>query len=488
MEFKTEPFQHQRETLQRLSERPENFFAVLWEQGTGKTKFSIDRAAQLWREGKIDAVLVVAPKGVDLNWMKDQLPIHLPDDVNKQSEAHRYQAVKAKTKWHQKACENILKTERLAWVFTSIDSFVTEAGKKYFKRFLKQRRVLYILDESPRIKTPKAKRTQTVVASGAYAEYPMILTGTLTGGSPFDAYSQMRFLDKEFWRREIGIRRFSEFKMRYGEWFTRAEAEEALGFDPGYDKLIRYKNLDELRGIIARHASRVRKADVLDLPEKLFSKRRFEMTAAQRRHYEELRDEFETELADGTLLEAEMALVRLLRLQQITCGYVAVGPGEPIQQIDTKNPRLEIMEELRDECIGSKNVVRARFQQDVEQVMHLLGGKAKRFDGTVSDTYAEQAEQEFKHGDLEWLVASCQKGTEGHDWYMSTNCIFYSSNFNLIDRLQMEDRHHRSGTKTDVNYIDLIAEGTVDEKIANALVEKLEIASLIQGDQLREWL
>ena len=58
----------------------------------------------------------------------------------------------------------------------------------------------------------------------------------------------------------------------------------------------------------------------------------------------------------------------------------------------------------------------------------------------------------------------------------------------LEKRLQSEDRAHRIGQKKTVTYIDIIAEDTVDEKIVKALRDKINIASEVMGEKLKEWI
>ena len=83
------------------------------------------------------------------------------------------------------------------------------------------------------------------------------------------------------------------------------------------------------------------KTDVLDLPDKLYTKRYFDMTPRQQSMYNQLRDELELELESGDVIDGSMAIVRLLRLQQITCGYVSSSAEEPVELCDRRNPRLE---------------------------------------------------------------------------------------------------------------------------------------------------
>ena len=88
-EYKTQPFGYQ---LEDLRETREAFnYALFYEQGLGKTKMSIDTASHLFRKGWIDFVMIVAPNDVHRNWIEEQLPVHLPDDVNAQSLAKYYE-------------------------------------------------------------------------------------------------------------------------------------------------------------------------------------------------------------------------------------------------------------------------------------------------------------------------------------------------------------------------------------------------------------
>ncbi len=66
--------------------------------------------------------------------------------------------------------------------------------------------------------------------------------------------------------------------------------------------------------------------------------------------------------------------------------------------------------------------------------------------------------------------------------------VYYSNGYDLEKRLQSEDRAHRIGQNKSVTYIDFIAPKTVDEKIVKALRKKINIASEVMGEELREWI
>lgn len=489
-QFKSEPFKHQAETFE--FSRDMAAYGILWEQGCGKTKPTIDTAAYLFEKGEIDAVVVVAPSGVHRNWLTDELPAHLPDRVATRSKAFVWNTQKAGNVGFKRELEALLKHNGLAWLLMSYDGAVTERGKKYLWKFLRQRRVLYVMDEAHNIKTPSALRTRALVASGRYAPYKRLLTGTPIAQGPFDLYSQLKFLDEDIWKRQ-GLDSFRVFKFHFGDWFTRAECEKELGYDPGYDKLIEYKNIDELTELLRSISSRVTKDEVLDLPPKLYSKRYFELTSHQAQLYEALRDEFEAELEDGARIDGALAIVRLLRLQQIVSGYACTDDEEePVRLIGNRNPLMEQVEEVCD-GLSHPAIIWCRFTKDIDQVMDMLGRSAVRYDGTLSEDECERSKKAFQKGDAQWFVGNPAKGKEGLTLVQARTVMYPTNSFKLIDRLQSEDRAHRIGQEHPVNYIDF--EGrlpgggqTVTRHIIQALRRKFDIAAKITGDTLREWL
>jgi SNF2 family DNA or RNA helicase len=85
-------------------------------------------------------------------------------------------------------------------------------------------------------------------------------------------------------------------------------------------------------------------------------------------------------------------------------------------------------------------------------------------------------------------VGNPQTGGYGITLTAASTVIYYSNGYDLEKRLQSEDRAHRIGQKKSVTYIDLIAEKTVDEKIVKALRKKINIASEVLGEELRDWI
>ena len=477
---KMEPFGHQ---LDHFIERSgEKVWGLLWQQGTGKSKPIVDTVCYLWDKGEIDGLLIVAPPGVERNWHSDELVKHTPDEYYKQMRIEVFTTAQKNTQKQKLAMKTLLKTSDLAVMLISYNAFMTKEGKLAVWNFLKARKALYALDESHYVKTPGAKRTKSIVASGKYAEYRRILTGTPLTSGALDIYTQIRFLDENFWKNK-GIATFGAFKAYFGDWIKLTNSNGR-----SYEKLLKYKNLDILTSWLSEISDRVLKEDVLDLPPKLYTKHYVEMSKEQAVAYEELKEEYIYELENGEIIDGELPIVRLLRLQQILCNYVPTGEDGIMQRISPTNNRIKAIEELRD-SIHTPTIIWARFRQDVDQIMEVLGDDAVRYDGSISDDEAEENKNAFQRGDVKWFVGTAQKGATGITLHRAKTVIYYSNNFRLTDRLQSEDRAHRAGMDDNpVNYIDIVCAGTVDEKIVDNLRDKKEIAGEILGDQWREWI
>ncbi len=476
--FRTEPFKHQREIFE-LSKDLESY-AFFLEQGTGKSKLTIDTASYLHQKGEINAMFIIAPNGVHRNWVSEEIPKHLDEELLANTEMYIFQTRKAKTKTAQRELKAFWSHKGFKILAMSYDAMMTELGKAVTWTILRDHKCLYVADESARIKTPGAKRTKRAVASSPYAAYRRILTGTPVANSPFDVYSQLKFLDPGFWKSH-GISTFLGFKTTFGIW------EKKTAYNREYDDLVGFQRLEYLKEIVDSVSTRVTKDEVLDLPERLYSKRFFDMEPKQVRLYDEIVNEFMTYL-DNELVTAALAIVRLLRLQQITCGYLpADGEEVVLQDICEKNPRLNLLNEICED-LDHKAIIWCRFKRDIDLVMATLGPEAVRYDGSCDDDMRAQAIEDFQRGEANYFVSNAQTAGEGLTLTAARTVIYYSNTFKLTERLQSEARAHRIGQVHPVNYIDLVAYNTVDNHIIRALSSKLDVASRITGDELRTWL
>jgi hypothetical protein len=524
---KTAQFDHQRTCLDDMWDRES--YAWWWEQGTGKSKEFIDNGAMLWEQKLIGGMFLLAPSLLHRNFICREVPKHMPDDMLEAARTFFWNTQRAKTKTWQNEAREFLKFDGLKILGMSYDGIMTEEGRALAKEYLVGTKCLYGCDESGRIKDIGAARTKRVLASATFAPYRRIMTGTPISNAPWDAYTQVKFLDDKFWKPH-GLDSPEAMKAAFGEWEKTAKRvpvtmvkrnkslqayykqkdipeclqtqfvnQEGVGlqFIPklkqDMDGRPRYKNLEQLRDILAPIRSRVLKDDVFDLPPKLYSRVDFDLTPSQRRCYDSLADMGFAEM-DGRQVSAQLALTALLRLQQIVCGYLVTdlqdGEEDPVVLPIEPNPRLDLLKEIVD-GISHQGIIWARFTPDITAIINLLhkmGKTCVRYDGKITEDECAANEESFHRGDAQWFVSNQAKGGEGLTLIEARTMIYYSNSFKLIERLQSEDRPHRYGQTFPVSIIDLLARGTMEERLINSLIAKYEVASIVTGDGIREWI
>ena len=188
--FKTEPFQHQKDVLKTSWSK--TVWAYFMEMCTGKSKVLVDNMAMLYDKGKINAALIIAPKGVYRNWYSQEIPNHLPGHIDHKTVLWTATTSKAKDKEYQQ----LFKIDYdLHILIMNVEAFSTKKGLEFATKFLNCHKTLMAVDESTTIKTPTAKRTKAIITLGKFAKYRRILTGSPVTKSPLDLYTQCAFLN-----------------------------------------------------------------------------------------------------------------------------------------------------------------------------------------------------------------------------------------------------------------------------------------------------
>ena len=476
-QFKTTPYKHQQEVFDISKDKAA--YALLMEQGTGKSKVALDTAGHLFYEEKIDAVVIIAPNGVQTNWMKNEVPKHFGVEPY-----YTYQ-------WNNSVSNK--EKERQKWfllavglnlpiLVINIDAIATKRGYAYVENFLRTSRALLIVDESTMIKNPKAKRTKAVISLSQYAPYRRILTGTPVPQGPLDLYTQFQFLDPTI----LGFKSWCAFRARY----AILKQEYGAG-GRTYQQLIGYRNIDELSASIKDYSYRALKKDCLDLPDKVYKKVYVELSDNQRRLYDELKKSFITEL-EGVTMTATLALTRLLRLQQITGGHFANEDTKEVTAIDDTCPRVVALQNVIEELPETSQVIIwAKHTAEIELIVNHLNSvfgnnKAVAYYGKTSTDRRHTIVTAFQLGGIRFFVAN-KTAAWGLTLTAADTVIYYSNDFSLEVRLQSEDRAHREGQKNKVTYYDIEAVDTLDKKIIQLLRSKKEVADLVTGD-IGEWI
>ena len=473
--FKTKPYAHQLSALEKSWHKDD--FAYFMEMGTGKSKVLVDNIAMLYDKGKINGALIIAPKGVYRNWYSQEIPNHLASHIDNKTILWTATTSKAKDKEYQLLFKSDLDLHIL---IMNVEAFSTKKGLEFATKFLNCHNSLIAVDESTTIKTPTAKRTKAILALGKLAKYRRILTGSPVTKSPLDLYTQCGFLDGYL----LGFDSYYAFRNRYATMLDRNFGGRRVQIVGGY------KRLDELSEKLKPFSDRVLKEDCLDLPEKTYVERQVELTDEQKTLYSTMKSAALASLK-GKMATAPHILTQMMRLHQITCGHLK-NDDESITEI--KNNRINSLLELLDEIEG-KAIIWANYVYDINQIVNAV---AKKYgDNSIVQYYgAVPAEQRQKNiekfqdpnSPVRFFVGNPQTGGYGITLTAANNVIYYSNGYDLEKRLQSEDRAHRIGQKKAVTYVDLITPKTVDEKIRKALRKKINIATQIMGEELREWI
>ena len=472
--FRLKPYKHQLTALEK-SWNKQNY-AYFMEMGTGKTKVLIDNMSMLYDKGKIDGALIIAPKGVVKTWYEQELPAHLPKHIENVTILWQSNI----TKSQQEKLDSLFEIDTALHILVmNVEAFSTDKGVKFAAKFLNSHKTLMAVDESTTVKTPTAKRTKNIIDLGKYAKYKRILTGSPVTKNPLDLYSQCEFLDPYL----LDFTSYYAFRNRYAEMKTMHIRGRSI------QVVNEFKNLGELSDTLGNFSYRVLKEDCLDLPDKIFTKRHISLTPDQFKVYQQMKKQAIAVL-NGKVTSTMTVLTQLMRLHQITCGHFTADDGTT--QLLPNNRISELMNILEE--TEGKAIIWANYQRDVNQIIQAI---VKEYgEESVVDYYGLTPQDErqenikkFQNGDeCKFLVGTPQTGGYGITLTKANTVIYFSNGYDLEKRLQSEDRAHRIGQKKAVTYIDIICEDTVDEKIVKALREKINIASEVLGEELKEWI
>jgi SNF2 family DNA or RNA helicase len=305
----------------------------------------------------------------------------------------------------------------------------------------------------------------------------MILSGTPVQNNTLDVWSQYDFLDPA-----IFACNYYAFQMRYA----------FLGGFSGHDYL-GPKNLDELTRKMHSIAYRVTKAECLDLSEQTFEDWPVELEERAAKLYRQIKAESVAELAGCGTVTAQIELVRLLRLQQLTGGFLTADNGT-IQQVS--HAKLDALAEIVEtQCVDARKklVVFSRFipeldaiKKTVEEVLHKSdenGLSCVMIRGDVKTEIRGSLVERFQTDDrCRVFLGELDACAEGITLTAADTTVYYSVNFNLAKYQQSLSRTHRTGQRFACTYIHLVVPGTIDTRFMQVLNSKGDLAKMVVDD------
>lgn len=476
--FKTPPHQHQLDCLKVSQDR--KVFANFMQMGCGKSKVIIDNAGYLFLKNEIQGQVVIAPKGVYLNWVEEELPKHMSDAVPHQVAYWSSYAKKEERDAIKKLYRegNFLRT-----LVINVEAMNSERAVKELVDFMKKFPSMVTVDESTTIKNPRAKRTKSLLDVGKFAKYRRICSGNPIPNGCLDLYSQSEFLQKNI----LGFQNYFAFRNRF------CVMQDGRGTGGSFRQVVGFRDKELLKQLMSRFSFIIKKEDCLDLPPKVYQVVDIQMGPEQTLAYNKMLNESFIQLSDCKV-SAQMVVTQLIKLHQIACGFLKPDDNLPEVPFNEPNERLGTLLEVLEQAPG-KVIIWATYRHNIKQIIAAISEKFGKetvvdFYGDTDDDSRRSAKKSFQNPEspVKYMISNPDTGKWGNTWTQATTVVYYSNNYNLEAREQSEDRAHRigqdgaihkPGEDPSVLYVDLRVRGTVDDRILRTLKAKKKLSDEI---------
>ena len=424
--------------------------ALLMEMGTGKTLTTIAVTGALLQAGRICRVLIVAPLSILGVWAEEYRKF--ADFSYCLAVLSGNGAKKLDTLRHMtgSALQVVVVNYESAW-----------------------RPDLIVADEGHKIKTHNISASKAMHRLGAKAGFRLLLTGTVITNKAVDVFSQYKFLNPSIFGQS-----FYAFRNRYFDM---------VGYG-NHTPVLKKSMENELMERMHRIAYRATKAECLDLPEAADILRQVDLEPGALRIYRALVKESYAELSGGTAapvaVTAANILTRLLRLSQLTGGFIGNDENSVVEQVSAA--KLAALEDILDCAVaeGKKLVIIARFIPEIKAICSLLEKRGLRYScitGGVKNR-DEQVSQFQNDPEVMAFVGQIATAGLGITLTAASTMVFYSLDYSMSNFEQAKARIHRVGQRMPCSYLYLVARGTVDEKVLAALKDKADLARLLVDD------
>lgn len=482
---------HQKRVVNHVIESGANYYALFHDMGTGKTRTNIEiYRAKCNAKGRLLRCLVIGPLATITTWKREFLQysnikesaISVVD--GRKPNGKTVSLAQKKAQLDSKYSIYIVNTEVVG--NDTLWQIIEKLGIEYL-----------ILDEAHNFKSYSAKRTKELMAFSRKLTYKFTSTGTPVLQNALDLWAQFYILHPDI----LGANFFSfraqyfydanasmpsnihfpDWKVKDDKYFNRLRKQGVS------EQEIAKQSLNNLRKVIFQHADRVMKKDVLELPNFYTEKILVPMSEEQKRIYEEMRDHLVANLDDSEddlaevleelpeIMQADLAIVKTLRLMQICAGVVKPDDGEAKMLTDV--PRLKVLEEKLKELttdVSNKVIIWSIFKPTYQAIADICGRLGLGYVFLTGDTKDKQASMDAfnTNPNITVIIANQGAGGTGVTLNAANYSLYYSRSFNLAHDLQSEARNYRGGQTRDVTRIDLVTEDTIDADIVEALATK----------------
>ena len=441
-------FAHQKQT--RLALKKSEIIFDTSDPGTGKTRPEVEDFAERRRK-KGKCMLVLATKSLlDAAWYQDFRKFAPDMDVSLAFAANREKAFAAPADVY------VANHDAAKWLAAK--------SKAFFAKF-----DTIVIDESVAYKHHTSQRSRAVAKIMPYFKYRRLLTGTPNSNGVCDIWHQVYLLD--------GGKRLGDsfFKFR-----SAACTPKQVGRDA---KMIEWVDRDGIentvatliRDITVRHKFE----DCVDIPANHQFALPFKLGKKHMAAYEDMANYQILQLKKTSITAVNGAVVAG-KLLQIASGAAYNDDG---QYSLLASERYELVLDLVEERAHS--IVFFQWKHQREELLKEANKRRIRyavFDGSVGDTERARVVKDYQAGEYQVLFAHPQSAGHGLTLTRGTATIWASPTYNLEHYLQGLKRVHRIGQTEKTQTIVVVAEGTLDEVVWDALQnKKLKMTELLEG-------
>lgn len=436
MRLLTDLYDYQAQAVDKLSRVKVG--ALYMEMGTGKTRTALELIQRRLQAGKVQQALWMCPYSVSRD-----LPELLAE--------------------HAEDFESVI---RIAGI-ESLSNSTRIYGELLC--YVRRKPTFLVVDESLLVKNPFAYRTERVLEISRECSYKLILNGTPISRNEADLFAQWNILD---WR-ILGYRSYYSFAANHLEMDVNR---------PG--RIVRVLNTEYLARKIMPYTFQCSKADVLNLPKKIYDTETFYLTHKQDVHYAQISDALLEQIDE----RRPDTIYRLLgAMQAITSGF-RVKLSEDGKHSTTlpffdhweENPRMRALSAAVRTIGNEQAVIYCRYIQEIDDILDMLSGRGIAFDGRMSASKRQESKTAFKRGDAQFLVANKSCAQFGLNLQFCRNEIFYSNDWDWGTRAQAEDRVHRAGQTREVRIWDIYAKDTLDCVVLKCLQRKESLSDYLK--------
>jgi SNF2 family DNA or RNA helicase len=217
---------------------------------------------------------------------------------------------------------------------------------------------------------------------------------------------------------------------------------------------------DEFYSRLGKYVHFAKKNECLDLPDEIDEVRSVDFDPKQKQFYDEMQKNLVIELSEDSEVTATIALTKIMKLNQISNGFVFDDNGDVVRCGKKKLKELaETLEELGNQQV----IIWGHFVEEIKSILEMLGTKSRGLYGETKD--GDKVIDDFVAGKFQYLVAHPASGSEGFTLVNASVQVFASLNYSLLEYEQCRGRTHRPGQKNKCVYIHLLTSGSIEEEI-----------------------